>query len=245
MIFNKIFRPIQFKFNDRTAAALALSEILKGTVKKNARKDTLVLGIPRAGILTADVICKKLSITNFDIIISRKLTDPDNKEQAIGAVMENGFTFIMHDLVKNFQITEEYLKNEINYQIQEIDQKKRKYNQNLQSSFLSEKIKKHNIILLVDDGIATGATMMVAAKWVRQFDRNSNINQKRVIIAVPVAPKNVIEQISNECHAEVVTVFHPLQRNFRSIEQFHQNFVQVTDDQVIKSIKDRSINKNF
>ena len=245
LIFNKILRPIQFKFNDRTAAAIALSEILKGKVKKNTRKDTLLLGIPRAGILTADVICQKLSIPNFDIVMSRKLTDPDNKEQAIGAVMENGFAFIMHNLVKSFQITEEYLKNEIKYQMQEIDQKKRKYNQNLQSGFLSEKIKKHKIILLVDDGIATGATIMVAAKWIRQIDRNSDINQKRIIIAAPVAPKNIIEQITDECRVEVVTVFRPLQANFHSVEQYHRNFAQVTDDMVIKAIKDRKINKNF
>ena len=125
MIFTKIFRPIQFKFRDRTAAAIALSEILKGTIKKDNRKDTLVIAIPRAGVLTADVICKKLSIPNFDIIISRKLTDPDNKEQAIGAVMEDGFTFIKHDLVKDLQITEEYLKKEISCQIQEINQRKK------------------------------------------------------------------------------------------------------------------------
>ena len=161
MIFPKIFRPIQFKFKNRTAAAIALSEILKGTIKKDDRKDTLVLAIPRAGILTADIICKKLSIPNFDIIISRKLTDPDNKEQAIGAVMENEFTFIKHDLVKDLQITEEYLEKEIIFQLREINQRKRKYNQSHQDCFLSKKIEEHKIVLLVDDGIATGAAMMV------------------------------------------------------------------------------------
>lgn len=245
MIFNKFFRTIQFKFKDRTAAAIALSEILKGTVRKEDRKDTLVLAIPRAGILTADIIRKKLSIPNLDIIISRKLTDPDNKEQAIGAVVENGFTFIKQDLVKDFQITEEYLKKEITFQIQEIDERRRKYNQSRQNNFLHERIKEHKIILLVDDGIATGATMMVAAKWIRQFDKNPSINKKRVIIATPVAPKNITEQISNECAVEVATVFNPLQGNFHSVEQYHQNFEQVTDYRVIEIMKNNTIDKKF
>ena len=239
LMFKKFFRTIQFKFKDRTAAAIALSEILKGTIKKYDRQDTLVLAIPRAGILTANIICKKLSIPNFDIIISRKLTDPDNKEQAIGAVIENGFTFIKHDLVNDFQITEEYLKKEITFQIQQIDERKKKYNQSLQSNFIQERIKEHKIILLVDDGIATGATVMVAAKWIRQFATNSSISKKRVIIAAPVAPKNVKEQIVNECAAEVVTVFQPLQGDFHSVEQYHQNFEQVTDCQVLKILKER------
>jgi predicted phosphoribosyltransferase len=216
-----------------------LSEILKKTVKKNDRNHTLVLGIPRAGVLTAEIVAKNLSIPNFDIIISRKLTDPDNKEQAIGAVVENGFTFIKHDLLKDLQITEEYLKKEITFQIQEIDKRKRKYNPGGQSNLIQERIKEHKIILLIDDGIATGATMMVAAKWIREFDKNSSNYKKRVIIASPVAPKNIIEQIRNECAVEVATVFHPSQGDFRSVEQYHQDFEQVTDDHIIKILKER------
>ncbi len=86
--------------------------MLKETVKKNDRKQTLVLGIPRAGVLTADIVAKKLSIPNFDIILPRKLTDPENNEQAIGAVLDDRFTFILHDLVNDFQIFEEYLRKE-------------------------------------------------------------------------------------------------------------------------------------
>ncbi|TVP40364.1 phosphoribosyltransferase [Candidatus Nitrosocosmicus arcticus] len=241
MIFSKIFRNIQIKFKDRTAAAVALSEILKGTIKRDDRKDTLVLAIPRAGIITADIVSKKLSIPNFGIVIPRKLTDPDNKEQAIGAVIDDGFTFIQHDLVKDFHITPEYLKKEISFQIQEINLRKRKYDLNLQSSVLPEKIKKYKIILLVDDGIATGATMMVTAKWIGQFVKNPTINRKRVIIAVPVAPKNITEHIKKECSVEVETVFHPLQIKFHSVEQYHQNFEQVTDERVIQIIKGRSM----
>ena len=239
LIFDKIFRLVQFQFKDRTAAAIALSEILKDTIKKNDRKDTLVLAIPRAGILTADVVSKKLSIPNFDIVFPRKLTDPDNKEQAIGAVIGDGLTFIHEESIKDFQITNEYLKKEITFQTREIDQRKRNYYQNLQYHFLPEKIKEYKIILLVDDGIATGATMMVTVKWLRQFDQNSFVNQRRLIIAAPVAPKNIAEQIRMKYAVEVATVFNPSQVNFNSVEQYHKNFEQVTDQQVINILKER------
>jgi putative phosphoribosyl transferase len=242
LIFDKIIRHFQFKFKDRTAAAIALSEILKEIIKKEDRKGTLVLAIPRGGALTGDIVSKRLSIPNFDIIIPRKLTDPDNKEQAIGAVIADGFTYILDDLVKDFQITEEYLKKETSFQVQQADQRIRNYFQNFQSnSLLYQKVKEHGIILLVDDGIATGATMAVTVKWIRQFCTNSGLDQKRVIIAAPVAPKNITEQIRNDYAVEVAMVFHPLIRSFRSVEQYHQNFEPVTDEQVMRILKERKI----
>jgi putative phosphoribosyl transferase len=246
LIFDKILGHFQFKFKDRTAAAIALSEILKNRIKKEDRKNTLVVAITRGGVLTGDIVSKKLSIPNFDMVIPRKLTDPDNKEQAIGAIIADGFTYILGDLVKDFQITEEYVKRETTFQLQQIDQRKRKYFQIHQSSYsLCEKVKEHGIILIVDDGIATGATMTVSVKWIRQFCTNSGLDQKRVIIAAPVSPKNITEQIKNDYAVEVATVFHPLVRSFRSVEQYHQNFDQVTDEQVMRIIKERKITDNF
>jgi putative phosphoribosyl transferase len=235
LILDRFKQPIHLKFKNRVAAAITLSEILKDNIRKDDRKHTLVLGIPRAGVLTADIVGKRLSIPDFDIVISKKLTDPDNKEQAIGAVLDGGSAVILHDLVKTFQIPEDYLRSEIANQMQEIGRRK-KYYRNLQKSFLNQKIKEHSIILLVDDGIATGATMTVTAKWIRQFDINSTDAQKRVIVAAPVAPQNIVEQIKRECSVEVATVFHPNDGSFHSVEQYHQNFEQVTDDQVIKII---------
>ena len=239
MIFKRFNQRVQFK--NRIAAAITLSEILKGSVKKNDRKQTLVLGIPRAGVLTADIVAKRLSIPNFDIIVPRKLTGPDNKEQAIGAVIDDGFAFILHSLVNDFQISKEYLRREIAFQIHEINQRKRKYYKDPAISFLSERIREHDIIMLVDDGIATGATMTVAAKWMRQFDSRSDINRKRVIVATPVSPKIVVEQIRRECSAEVATVFEPSNGFFHSVEQYHQDFDPVTDEQVIDIMKERKI----
>jgi putative phosphoribosyl transferase len=71
-----------------------------------------VLGIPRGGVVTADIVAKKLSTDNFDIVILRKLMDPDNKEQSIGAIMEDGTTYLDNELISELSISEEYIEKE-------------------------------------------------------------------------------------------------------------------------------------
>ena len=89
-MFEKITNRFQFKFKDRVTAANILGESLKDKIKKQEdQRNAVVLGIPRGGVVTADIVAKKLSTDNFDIVIPRKLTDPDNKEQAIGGNDEN------------------------------------------------------------------------------------------------------------------------------------------------------------
>ena len=93
-MFEAISRRFQLKFKDRAAAGNILAEIIKDRLKKEKLEQCVVFGVPRGGVVTADTVVRRLSAANaavdFDIIIPRKLTDPDNKEQAIGAVMEDG-----------------------------------------------------------------------------------------------------------------------------------------------------------
>ena len=82
------------------------------------------MGVPRGGLVTADTVVKKLSSTNngvdFDIVISRKLTDPNNKEHAISAIMEDGTTYLDESLISLLQIAPEYLEKEKAVQMEEI-----------------------------------------------------------------------------------------------------------------------------
>src|SRR5687768_9737576 len=110
VIFNLLSRKFQFKFRDRVAAADLLGEALKSRVSEEERKRTVILGIPRGGVVTADIVSKKLVSPFFDIIIPRKLTSPDNKEQAIGAIMEDGTSFINYQLISSLQISSKYLE---------------------------------------------------------------------------------------------------------------------------------------
>ena len=238
MIFELISRKFQFKFKDRIDAADILGESLKDRVKKEEEQKTaVVLGIPRAGVITADIVAKKLSTLFFDIIIPRKLTDPDNKEQAIGAIMEDGTTYIDQQLINDLQISPEYLEKEKLEQIQEIKRRTALYRNNeptregFSSSFLKDKT-----VILVDDGAATGATVIAAAKWIKKLESKP----KRLIIAIPVAPKSTVNLLRKECNAEVEVVISP-SSTFHSVEQYHQNFQPIPDEQVIKIMKDRNL----
>ena len=240
MIFDLISHKFQFKFKDRVAAADVLGESLKDRVKKvEEQKTAVVLGIPRGGVITADIVAKKFSTLFFDIIVPRKLTDPDNKEQAIGAIMEDGTTYIDQQLINDLQISLEYLEKEKLEQIQEIKRRTALYRNNeptrkgfsSSSSFLKDKT-----VVLVDDGAATGATIIAAARWIRKLENKP----KRLIIAIPVAPKSTVNLLRKECNTEIEVVISP-SSTFHSVEQYHQNFQQIPDEQVIKIMKDRNL----
>lgn len=240
MIFEKFVLPFQLRFKDRRTAAIALSEILKSCIPLDDRKNSIVLGIPRGGAFTADVVCNKLSIPHYDILNAKKLTDPDNKEQAIGAIMEDGFYYIKDDLVSDFQISDKYIKEEIKFRMEQILINKLQYYQNLSIIPLMEKIRESEIIILIDDGIFSGATMIVAVKWLfESMKKNFNCHEKRLIIGTPVAPKNIVEDLKREFHVEVKTVFTPSNASYRSVEQYYKKFEDITNKQVAEIIKSK------
>lgn len=243
MIFDLISHKFQFKFKDRVAAADVLGESLKDRVKRvEEQKTAVVLGIPRGGVITADIVAKKFSTLFFDIIVPRKLTDPDNKEQAIGAIMEDGTTYIDQQLINDLQISSKYLEKEKLEQIQEIKRRTALYRNNeptrkgFSSSSFSSSFLKDKTVILVDDGAATGATIIAAARWIRKLENKP----KRLIIAIPVAPKSTVNLLRKECNTEVEVVISP-SSTFHSVEQYHQNFQQIPDEQVIKIMKDRNL----
>ena len=180
MIFDSITRKFQFRFKDRVTAADILGESLKDRIKEDEeQKNALVLGIPRGGIITADIVAKRLSSPFFDVVIPRKLSDIGNKEQSIGAVMEDGTTYIDQQLVNDLQIPSEYIEKEKLEQIQEIKRRSQLYRGDSSSisrtskynfgSFSSSLLKNNRTIVLVDDGAATGATLIVSAKWINKL----------------------------------------------------------------------------
>lgn len=220
---------IQFRFKDRVSAAKILAESLKDVVRKDDG-DIVVLGIPRGGVVIANIIAKKLSARYFDIIIPRKLTDPDNKEHAIGAVMEDGTTYIDQDLVQLLGINQEYLEKEKKYQIEEIRRRSSLYRNLPQQYDFQDKT-----VILVDDGAATGATVIVAARSIR----NQVKKPKSLIIALPVTSKETATLLERESD-RLEVVLKP-STGFRSVGQYYQDFTQVTDDQVIQIINDKTM----
>jgi putative phosphoribosyl transferase len=118
-----------------------------------------VLGIPRGGVIVADIIAKKLSC-EFDIIIPRKLHAPHNEELAIGATMEDGTTYLNDELIRELEISQEYIEKE---KIEQIGEIKRRYS--LYRNVRRREYQfKDNTVILADDGAATGATVIAAAR---------------------------------------------------------------------------------
>jgi putative phosphoribosyl transferase len=188
----------------------------------------MVLGIPRGGVVTADIVAKKLSAPYFDILIPRKLTDPENKEQAIGAIMEDGTTYIDEELSNQLYISQEYVEKEKINQIEEIKRRNSLYRKSALEYNFEERT-----VILVDDGAATGATVIVAARWIRKQKRC------RLLIALPVAPKDTVRRLKEEC--DTVEVVTSPSAYFLAVGKYYRDFGAVSDEQVIDIMNKRNL----
>jgi putative phosphoribosyl transferase len=215
------------KFRDRIDAAEILAERLLDAFNNHKinNQDSIILGIPRGGVVIADTIARRIS-SEFDIIIGRKLGAPENKELAIGAVMEDGTSYINQYLVDALKIKQEYIEKEKLEQENEIKRRKMLYRKT--NHYNIEK----RVVTLVDDGIATGATIIAAARWIRKQ------RPKLLVLAVPVAPSQTVDILRQE--ADIIeVVFAP--SNFNTVGEFYANFSPVADENVIEIMKNRNL----
>jgi predicted phosphoribosyltransferase len=220
LILGKLFgRSFHIKFKDRTSAGEILANVLADYFKKeNKRAPITVLTIPRGGVTVGDAIASKFNQCEFDIVVPRKLGAPNNPELAIGAVMQDRTAYLNGHLIQTLQVSAEYLESEIDRQVQEIQRRICLYR---------PASKPYNIagrsVVVVDDGIATGATVMVVIKWIKKYDPAS------VLVAVPVAPEDTVAELTR-VGAKVEVITTP--SSFGSVGQFYDNFSQVTDEEV-------------
>jgi putative phosphoribosyl transferase len=214
------------KFKDREHAAELLISKLNNEIKDEIAKDVVVFGIPRGGVILAYTIYKNRSANYFDIVIPRKLGAPNNKELGIGAIMDKDTVYLNEYVVKALRVSQDYIETEKESQIQEISRRSLLYRPKQNEYDI-----KNKTIILVDDGAATGATLVVSARWIRKM------NPKRIIIAIPVAPNETVELLKNEVD-QVVTILIPPTSNFTSVAQFYDNFEEITDDKVVKIMKE-------
>jgi len=186
---------------------------------KNA-KDTLVFGLARGGVVVAKVVAEKLNLP-LDILIAKKITAPDDPELAIGAIAENGHPILNDELIGSHGVTPDYLDQNISQVKEEIDSEIKKYRHRDLKNFTDK------TIILVDDGIATGKTMLAAIKYLKEN------NVGKIIIAVPVIAKESSEQLKKEA---VTSFYFNIPETFFSINQFYEEFPQVTDEEILKLI---------
>lgn len=240
-MLDSIKNKFQFKFKDRSSAANILAAALMDTISKQGLKDDMikVLGIPRGGAMIADVIATKIKASYFDVVIPRKLRIPHNEEAAFGAIMGDGTVYIDDRIVRDLDITEDYVENEKKWQLQEIERRSSLYTPKkspllqVTENKINDKTRKAALIILADDGAASGATIIAAARSVKK----ASTPNSKLIIALPVAPKETVNNLLSKEADHVEVIAKP--SFFNSVGQYYHNFEPVNDEKVIEIIKKR------
>jgi predicted phosphoribosyltransferase len=205
-------------FRDRAEAAHLLARRFKGRVLS----DPLVLAIPRGGVVTGAVLARELG-AELDVVLSRKLRAPDQPELAIGAVAEDGQVYLDPAAKGLLDLDDEYVESERAHQLDEVKRRKALFR-----AVRPQALIEGRSVIVTDDGIATGATMMAALQVARTK------NAFELIVAVPVASSDRLHEISRCCD-EVICILAP--RSFWAIGQFYQDFSPVEDAEALDLLR--------
>ena len=205
-------------FRDREDAGRQLARQLQD----RTLRDPLVLAIPRGGVVLGAILAKELG-ADLDVVLSRKLRAPMQPECAIGAISESGHVFLNHHSKKFLAQIEDYLEEERQFQLAEIARRQR----------LFRGVRPHapmagRSVIVTDDGVATGSTMIAALQGLKAQGPHE------VIVAVPVASPDRLAEVARWCD-EVVCLLQP--QEFWAIGQFYQDFTQVEDAEVVELLR--------
>lgn len=202
-------------FTDRYQAG---KELVSYLTKYQNLKDCIVIGLPRGGVVTAFEVAQGLHLP-LEIVCPRKIGAPFNPELAIGAITETGEGIFDQSLISRLNVSEDYIQRTVEVEKKQAQRRLSVYRQNRPPRNLKEKI-----VILVDDGLATGSTMKAAIKTVQAE------GAEKIIVAVPVSPPDTLEEIRSEVD-EVVCIKAP--PFFSAVGEFYENFNSTEDDEVI------------
>jgi predicted phosphoribosyltransferase len=205
-------------FRDREDAAFQLAEKLKS----RDLRDPLVLAIPRGGVVTGAILAQELG-AELDVVLSRKLRAPWQPELAIGAVSEDGRAYVHCDVREMICPNEAYVAEERRHQLAEIARRKKLFRSVRPAATIADRS-----VIVTDDGIATGSTMIAALQTIRAQGPHE------LIVAVPVAPTDRLAEIRRWCN-DVVCLHTP--EVFWAIGQFYEDFTQVEDEQALALLR--------
>jgi predicted phosphoribosyltransferase len=206
-------------FEDREDGARQLSQKLK----RLKLRDPLVLAIPRGGVITGAVLARELD-AELDVVLSRKLRAPFQPELAIGAVGEDGEVYVNHHVKVAAGADQSYIDQERKHQLEEIARRQRLFRTaRFQAPMTGRSI------ILTDDGIATGSTMIAALHVVKTHEPHE------VIVAVPVAPLSRLEIIRGLCD-QLICLLSP--EEFYAVGQFYRSFDTVEDEEVVRILRE-------
>lgn len=201
-------------FANRTEAGRKLAQSLR---HYRHRDDVIVLALPRGGVPVGYEISQALAVP-LDVMLVRKLGVPGHREFAMGAIATGGIRILMHEIIQAHGIDEESIADVVANEEKELKRRELAYRQNRPWPSLSGKS-----VILVDDGLATGATMRAAIAAVHEH------NAKKVVVAVPVAPADTAEAVASSVDE---TIFLAVPRPFLAVGNWYQKFGQTSDEEV-------------
>jgi putative phosphoribosyl transferase len=206
-------------FKNRSDAGKQLALKLK---EYKGKEGVLVLALPRGGVVIGYEISRNLNVP-LDIVIVRKIGFPGQPELGIGAVSETGTIVLNDNLIYAYGISKEYIESEISRQKEEISRRVKLYRKGKHLSGLEGKT-----IILVDDGVATGATVKAAIATLKKEKLN------RLVIALPVAPPSVAEELEKMVD-EFICIETPI--DFMAVGSYYYDFTQVSDEEVVEILR--------
>jgi len=209
-------------FRDRVHAGRLLAEKLGGSVDPHA---SVVLGIPRGGVVTARSVAERLGAP-LSVIVSRKLRAPYNPELGIGAVSEHDAVYVNWELVRELGVSDEYLNGEIERQKRRVQEYVARFRGGAPLEL------RGLTAVIVDDGVATGATVIAAAMAAR------NAGVDRVVVATPVIAEDVVGLVARHCD-EVVWVLRPAV--LWAVGMYYEDFSEVSDDDVLRALRGSAV----
>jgi len=206
-------------FADRTEAGRRLANKLPGY---QDRRDALVLGVPRGGVVVAFEVASALHLP-MDIFVSRKLGVPGREELAFGAIASGNVRVLDREIVQGLEITEQQIEEVTRTARIELERREQLYRGSRPPLVLEGRT-----AILIDDGIATGSSMLAAIRALR------HLQPARLVVAVPVAPQATCSRLRREVD-ELVCLETP--KFFYAIGQFYDDFSQVTDEEVTELLR--------
>lgn len=207
-------------FDSRQQAAELLVQQLKK--KGYSDKNTIVLAIPRGGVVTGKIVADRLGCP-LDIVITRKIPAPYQPELALGAVGPEGMRVIDVALAKRAGADETYLKGQIGELKKEVGEREKKFRGEKERPEIRGKT-----AVIVDDGIATGSTVEAAIRYVIREE------PKKIILASPISSQESMKRLKSLVD-DVVVLETP--KEFMAVGQFYKDFPQVTDEEVIEILR--------
>ncbi len=197
-------------FRDRADAGAQLAQALQGY----RGQDVLVLGIPRGGVVVAAEVARRLG-AELDVIVARKLGAPISRELAIGAVTADGERYLNEDILRELRVPEHYVQTVTEEEQAEARRREERFRAGRPPARIAGRT-----VILVDDGLATGATMHAAVRSVRRQ------RPARLVVAVPVGARETCEELRAEAD-EVVCLFQP--EPFWAVGAHYRHFEPVDD----------------